>query len=71
VLVVFVGLLWLTGFFRPEEIRTLRRLELRRRPAAAAVPAGAPAEAVELGGEIVAVDKGTVPLPGGKGDAAF
>jgi O-antigen/teichoic acid export membrane protein len=71
VLVVFLGLLFLTGFFRPEEIRMLRRLELRRRPAAAPAPAAVPAEAVELGGEIVAVEKGTVTVPGGNGDPSY
>jgi O-antigen/teichoic acid export membrane protein len=45
--------LWLGGFFRPEELRVLRRV--RRRPADRE-PVLAPTDTVELAGEIVAAE---------------
>jgi O-antigen/teichoic acid export membrane protein len=53
VIVVFGGLLALTGFFTAAELRQLQALRRRRPPAA--VAAIAP-DATELGGEIVATD---------------
>ena len=51
---LYVATLWLTGFFRPEEVATLRRLQRKRgTPPAASVP---PAETTELAGEIVAAE---------------
>jgi hypothetical protein len=50
VVVVFCGLLWMSGFFKREEMQVLGRL--RRRTGQ---PAAAP-EAVELAGQIVAAD---------------
>lgn len=50
VVVVFASLLWVTGFFRPDEIRVLMRLR-QRRPVATVPP-----EATELGGEIISSD---------------
>jgi O-antigen/teichoic acid export membrane protein len=58
VVALFAGLLWTSGFFRAEEMRTLARLRVRRRPASSAelqlrVPAP---ETTELAGEIVATE---------------
>jgi O-antigen/teichoic acid export membrane protein len=50
VVTVFCGLLWISGFFKRDEMQVLRRL--RRRPAGAA----SPPETIELAGEIVAAD---------------
>ena len=52
VIVVFGGLLTLTGFFKPEELRAISRLRARR-PAPRTAPAP---EITELGGEIVAAE---------------
>jgi hypothetical protein len=52
VVVVYAGLLALTGFFNAEELRWLRSLRQRRR-----TPAVAPApDSTEMAGEIVATD---------------
>ena len=51
VVVTFAGLLWLTGFFHREELRTLARLRPGRQGRR-----GAPPEATEVAGEIVAAD---------------
>jgi peptidoglycan biosynthesis protein MviN/MurJ (putative lipid II flippase) len=53
VIVVFTGLLAITGFFHPEELRLLGAL--RRRPAAAPPTLRAP-DSTERAGEIVATD---------------
>ncbi len=52
VLVVFGGLLWITGFFKAEEIAVLARLRRARRPGGAM----SGPEATELGGEIIAAE---------------
>jgi O-antigen/teichoic acid export membrane protein len=54
VVVVFVTVLWATGFFKPDELKRLRRL--RRKPAPMPSPAVTPAETTELAGEIVSAD---------------
>lgn len=52
VIAVMTGLLWISGFFNPEEMRALNALRRRRAaPAAATVP-----DATEFAGEIVTVD---------------
>ena len=50
---VFAALLWMTGFFRPEEMAVLAQLRRRRPAADATVP---PPETTELGGEIISSD---------------
>ena len=50
---VFGGLLWLTGFFRPEEMAVLARL--RRRPGSRDT-AAPPPQTTELGGEIISTE---------------
>jgi hypothetical protein len=50
---VMGGVLWITGFFRPEEMGILERL--RRRTAAGAVETPPP-DTTAFGGEIVATD---------------
>lgn len=52
VIVVMSALLWLTGFFNPDELRALNALRTGRVPGGAT----APAETTELAGEIVSVD---------------
>ena len=49
----YASLLWMTGFFRREEIATLRRLRSRKPSATAAM---APPATTELAGEIVAAE---------------
>ena len=49
----YAAMLWLTGFFRPEEVATLHRLKRRHAPAATAV---GPSRTTELAGEIVAAE---------------
>jgi O-antigen/teichoic acid export membrane protein len=53
VVVVFTGLLWMTGFFHRAEIEGLRALRRRSQPAR--VPQRAP-DSTEMAGEIVATD---------------
>lgn len=53
VIVVFVAFLWLTGFFRPEEIARLRQLS-RRQPSPPSTLTSA--ATTELAGEIVSAD---------------
>ena len=67
VVVVYGGLLALTGFFKPEELRVLARIR-RREPQPRTVP---PPEVTELGGEIVAAEiladePDTAPHSGGR-----
>jgi len=64
VVMVYAGLLALSGFFEPEELRALSRL-LRRRPKPGPKPGAGP-EVVELGGEIVAADLASDPLRRGR-----
>jgi hypothetical protein len=53
--VVFVGLLAVTGFFHPEELRRLGALRRRSGPARAGVSSP---DSTEMAGEIVATDIG-------------
>ena len=54
VVTVFAGLLWMTGFFKADEIALLNRLvRLRSRPAGPIAPVP---DATELGGEIISAD---------------
>ena len=53
VLGVFGGLLWMSGFFQPDEIALMSRLRRRTRPAAVAV---VPPQATEIGGEIISTE---------------
>jgi hypothetical protein len=55
VIVVFGGLLAVTGFFRPEELRGLRSL---RRRSGTAPATTRPPDSTEMAGEIVATDIG-------------
>ncbi len=48
------GVLWLTGFFQPEEMQLLGRLRSRPAAESAAAP---PPDTTEFGGEIVAIDE--------------
>jgi O-antigen/teichoic acid export membrane protein len=50
---VFGGLLWLTGFFRADEVELLKRIPRSRRARLSPPPAP---EATELGGEIISAD---------------
>lgn len=52
VIVTMTSLLWVTGFFNPDEIRVLKTLGARRKVG----PPLAPAETTELAGEIVSVE---------------
>jgi O-antigen/teichoic acid export membrane protein len=58
VIVVMSVLLWLTGFFNPDELRALNTLRTRR----AVRPLSAGTDTTELAGEIVAVDVPDEPL---------
>ena len=53
VVALFGATLWLSGFFRPEEIASIRRLYVRGAPRRPSMP---PADTTELAGEIVAAD---------------
>jgi O-antigen/teichoic acid export membrane protein len=55
VILVFVGLLVVIGFFQPEELRRLRAIRRRSAPVAATNPAP---DSTEMAGEIVATDIG-------------
>lgn len=52
VVAVMTALLWATGFFNADELRTLRALRLRR----VTGPAQPPTETTEFAGEVVSVD---------------
>lgn len=53
VVVVFGGLLWVSGFLRPEELRRIDALRRRRRMEPSIMP---PPESTELAGQIVAAE---------------
>jgi O-antigen/teichoic acid export membrane protein len=53
VVAVFTALLWISGFFKRNELQLLRRL----RPPRAGAPVPGPLETTELAGEIVAADR--------------
>jgi hypothetical protein len=56
-------LLWMTRFFRPDELRALNAMRRRMRGAPAVT---APPETTEMMGEIVATDAPNERVPSGK-----